>query len=228
MQQEHSPKRAYGYTRVSSEKQAQDGDSLDMQKRVIEAICIAEGYDLAGIFAEPGISGSVPFAGRGQGAALLDVVEHGDIIVCLKLDRAFRDTHDALGTLKALKARGVGLFIKDMGGDITGSDVSALMFTLLSAVATFERGRIAERVRESKRYLRTQGRHQGGSTQFGFMKVTGDDGKLYLRPDAVIHAEARVLKDRGYSARLAAGHFRGQGHTCTHATVGKLWRDMGA
>ena len=67
-----------------------------------------------GIFSEPGISGSVPFAASEQGAALLATARKGDVIVCLKLDRAFRDSPDALGTLEALQKRGIGLYRKPM------------------------------------------------------------------------------------------------------------------
>src|SRR5450432_1922099 len=131
--QKSQKRRAWGYCRCSHQRQIDEGDTLDVQRTMIEAICTLEGYELAGIFAEPGISGSVPFAQREQGAALLATVRKGDVIVCLKLDRAFRDSLDALGTLEALRKRGVGLYLRDMNGDVTENSVSKLVFSLLSA-----------------------------------------------------------------------------------------------
>lgn len=226
-------RRAWGYCRVSSEKQANEGDSLDTQRRVIEAICTAEGYELAGVFAEPGISGSVAFAEREQGAALLAAVRAGDTIICLKLDRAFRNSADALNTLAALQKRSVGLYLKDLGGDVTQSNVSALVFGLLSNVATFERSRIGERIMDSKKYQREQGRHLGGKRHpFGFRKEDRSEPgaskpKWFLVPVEAIHAEARKLRQAGFSLRRAADHFRSHGHDVSHVGVGALWRTMG-
>ena len=123
--QKSQKRRAWGYCRCSHQRQIDEGDTLDVQRTMIEAICTLEGYELAGIFAEPGISGSVPFAEREQGAALMATVRKGDVIVCLKLDRAFRDSLDALGTLEALQRRGVGLYLRDMNGDVTENSVAS-------------------------------------------------------------------------------------------------------
>lgn len=218
--------RAFGYCRVSSEKQAVEGDSIAVQRGMIEAICALEGYSLSGMFVEPGVSGSVPFAEREQGAALLAQVRKGDVVIALKLDRAFRDTIDALTTLKALKARGVGLYLKDMGGDVTGSNVSALVFSMLSSVATFERSRISERIADAKRHQRAQGRFLGGPhVPFGFVKYE-HAGKAYIAPVEHIHAEARRLKAEGYSLRRAAGYFQGLGHQVSHCAVASLYRSV--
>ena len=97
------PRKAYGYCRVSLDKMGDD--SLEMQRRIVEAICFAEGFELVAIFSDVA-SGSVPLAQREQGAALLRAVKPGDIIVSLKLDRCFRDTADATATLGELQRHG--------------------------------------------------------------------------------------------------------------------------
>src|SRR4029079_13038508 len=139
-------RKAYGYCRISLEKMGDD--SLEMQRRIVEAICLAEGFELVVVFSDVA-SGSVPLAQRERGAALLRAVKPGDIIVSLKLDRCFRDTADATATLGDLQRRKIGLYLKDLGGDVSASSVSALVFSLLASVATFERSRIAERTAES-------------------------------------------------------------------------------
>lgn len=222
-------RKAFGYVRVSSDRQATEGDSLEAQRRAIELVCELEGFDLIEVFADPAISGGIAFARRPDGARLLAAAEPGSIIVGVKLDRVFRDAHDATGTLKALRRKGIGLYLRDLGGDVTASNVSALVFGLLSNVAEFERSRIAERVTEVKKTQRAMGRFLGGDVPLGF-KVESDpaSGKKVITPDVTVQTEARKLKAQGYSARLAAGHLVALGHKATHKSVLRLWSAMGA
>ena len=50
--------KAIGYIRVSTQKQADEGVSLDAQRAKIEAWCLANDYELAGIHCDEGISGT--------------------------------------------------------------------------------------------------------------------------------------------------------------------------
>lgn len=225
-----APKRkAYGYIRVSSDRQANEGDSLDAQRRAIELVCELEGFEMIEVFADPAISGSVPFARRPDGSRLLAAVAAGSVIVGVKLDRVFRDAHDAAGTLKELKKRNIGLYLRDLGGDVTASNVSALVFGLLSNVAEFERSRIAERIADVKKAQRAQSRFLGGDVPLGFkVEIDPATAKKVTVPDAAVQNEARRLKAQGYSARLAAGHLMALGHKATHKSILKLWSTMRA
>lgn len=221
-------RKAFGYIRVSSDRQANEGDSLEAQRRAIELVCELEGFELVEVFADPAVSGSVPFARRPDGLRLLAAADAGSIIVGVKLDRVFRDAHDAAGTLKVLRRKGVGLYLRDLGGDVTASNVSALVFGLLSNVAEFERSRIAERIADCKRTQRAQSRFLGGDVPLGF-KVQTDPTtakKVIVRDDA-LQTEARKLKERGYSSRLAAGHLAALGYRTSHKSVLSLWRTLG-
>lgn len=228
-------RRAFGYARVSLDKQV-DGFGLETQKRIIDAICTAEGLALAHVFVEEGVSGSVPISERPQGKALLQTVQAGDVIVSLKLDRCFRDVADASATLATLQRRNVGLYLKDLGGDVTASSVSSLVFNLLASVAAFERQRISERTSESMRisciYRRSEGRFLGGKhVPFGYRKVDRREPgsvtpKWYLEPVASVHAEARRLKTEGYSLRAAANHFQALGHQVSHCGVRALYAQL--
>lgn len=221
-------RRAFGYVRVSSDRQANEGDSLEAQRRAIELVCELEGFELVEVFADPAVSGSVPFARRPDGSRLLAAAEAGSMIIGMKLDRVFRDAHDAAGTLKALKRKGVGLYLRDLGGDVTASNVSALVFGLLSNVAEFERSRIAERIADCKRTQRAQSRFLGGDVPLGFtVKSDPATGKKIVVPDEALQAEARKLKAQGYSSRLAAGHLTTLGYQTSHKSVLALWRTLG-
>jgi putative DNA-invertase from lambdoid prophage Rac len=57
-----------------------------------------QGWQLAELFVEGGVSGSAPFAKRPQSGRLLRLVLPGDIVVSPKLDRCVRSALDALST----------------------------------------------------------------------------------------------------------------------------------
>jgi DNA invertase Pin-like site-specific DNA recombinase len=220
-------KRAFGYVRASTSSQ---DDSLEMQRERIEGIARAEGLELVAVFTDAATSGGVPLAEREGGKALLQSTQAGDVIIGLKLDRLFRDAGDAVQTLKLLRRRKVGLILRDLGlGDLTGSNVSGLIFGLLASVADFERSRIAERIKEAKAYQKAQGRFMGGKLPFGYLavdRVEGDAVRSYLEPLEAIHEEARRLRDQGYSMRLAAGHFKALGYDVSASGVRALWAGM--
>ena len=50
----------------------------------------------------------------------------------------------------------------DLGGDVTGSGIGGIVFTILSAFATFEKERIAIRIREVKQLKKAQCKFTGG------------------------------------------------------------------
>ena len=57
----------YGYCRVSTARQASEGESLDVQHRQIEGYALMHGLALAGVVVEEGVSGSVPVEERPVG-----------------------------------------------------------------------------------------------------------------------------------------------------------------
>lgn len=220
-----SPKRrCFGYARVSTIRQG-EGDSLESQRRAIELIAELEGYDLIEVFSDAAASGGTPLAQRPEGRKLLSHVTANDVIVCVKLDRLSRDALDAAGVLRSLKQRGVALYLRDLGGDVTSSNVSSLIFGLLSNVAEFERSRIRERVAEAKRTQKLDGRFLGGSVPFGFSQAR-EGTKIFLAADEKVQAEAQRLRAQGYSARMAARAFTALGHPVSHKSVLRLWRQF--
>jgi DNA invertase Pin-like site-specific DNA recombinase len=158
----------WGYIRVSTDRQAQEGESLGAQRRTVEGYAMMHGLTLDRVFVERAVSGSRPIAERPEGAKLLGAANAGDVIITSKLDRIFRSALDALDVLAKLKDRGVSLHMIDLGGDVTGNGISKLVFTILSAVAEAERDRIRERISDVKRDQRTRGRFLGGTAPFGY------------------------------------------------------------
>jgi DNA invertase Pin-like site-specific DNA recombinase len=195
--------KVFGYCRVSTAEQANGGLSLDTQRRQIEGWAAVKGWDVADVFVEAGVSGSVPFAEREEGHRLLAAIKAGDVIITPKLDRMFRSASDALGTLEELKDQGVALHMIDLGGDVCGNGISKLVFTILSAVAENERDRIRERIRDVKRDRASQRLFNGGKRPFGF-DIDGEGKDRRLVPNAheqAALARGKALRDEGKSYR---------------------------
>lgn len=198
----------YGYCRVSTLRQASEGESLDVQQRQLQGYAHMHGLTLAEIAVEEGVSGSVPVEERPVGGALFAKLQRGDIVIAAKLDRLFRSALDALKVVESLKARGVKLHLLDLGGDIAGNGLSKLFLTIAAAFAEAERDRIRERIGQSKADQKARGRYLGGSVPFGFRR--GDDGELVphegeqeaIREMAALRAEGRPL--RAIVAAMAA------------------------
>jgi len=95
----------FGYVRVSTERQADEGVSLDEQKRRIEGRAVEEGWQFAEVYVERGVSGATPFVERLKGRQLDARLRKGDILVAAKLDRMFRSALDALNVIEDLMSR---------------------------------------------------------------------------------------------------------------------------
>lgn len=81
-----------------------------------------------------------------------------------------------------------------------------MVFTILSAVAQFERERIAERIAESKALAKSQMRYTGGVIPFGFDVIT-HEGKKYLKENedkSKVINEILKLRDEGLSYKKVA------------------------
>ena len=129
------------------------------------------GQQLDQVVVEAGVSGAVPFHERPEGAVLWAKLARGDTLVAAKLDRMFRSAADCLAVVEAFKARGVSLFLLDLNGgadDVSGNGIARLFLTIVSAFAEFERDRIGERIRATKRAAEGAGEYLGGKAPFGF------------------------------------------------------------
>jgi putative DNA-invertase from lambdoid prophage Rac len=213
----------YGYCRVSTLKQASEGESLDVQRRQIEGYAHMHALTLADVLIEEGVSGSIPVEERPVGRALFAKLERGDIVIAAKLDRLFRSALDALKVVESLKGRGVKLHLLDLGGDIAGNGISKLFLTIAAAFAEAERDRIRERIGQVKADQKARGRFLGGSVPFGFM--LGDDGELVpveAQQEAI--REMIALKAQGRSLRAIAAEMQAKGHLISHVGVQSVLR----
>jgi putative DNA-invertase from lambdoid prophage Rac len=216
----------YGYVRVSTDRQADEGESLGTQQRVIGGYAMMNGLTLDSIFVERGVSGSKPLGERPEGARLLVGLNAGDVVITPKLDRMFRSALDALDVLGQLKDQGVSLHMIDLGGDVTGNGVSKLVFTILSAVAEAERDRIRERIRDVKADQRKRQRYLGGIVPFGWR--IGEDGALVEVPEQQRAIQRIVeLRREGLSLRAISASIAAEGVQLSHEGVKKVLTAVG-
>lgn len=145
--------KTYAYTRVS--KADSENGTTDNQVHVIRSQ-----MNIDVIYSDINISGSMPFIERPEAQKLLNCLNTGDTVVIAKLDRGFRDTADCLNTVKWLQKRNVTLRILDIALDVS-TPIGEMILTIMASVATFERKRIAERIKDGFANGRKQGKSYG-------------------------------------------------------------------
>lgn len=139
-----------GYARVSTKEQ-----ELDIQVDKLTA------YGCEKIFKE---KQSGAKSDREELAKVMDYLREGDTLVVYKIDRLARSTFDLHKIARDLEAKGIGLvFIKE-NIDFT-TPAGKLMFTMLGAIAEFERDLINERTAEGRARAVAQGKHMGRKGQ---------------------------------------------------------------
>jgi putative DNA-invertase from lambdoid prophage Rac len=209
---------AYGYCRVSTARQASEGESLDVQRRQVEGYAHMHGLTLRGVTIEEGVSGSVPVHERPKGGPLFARLRKGDVVIAPKLDRLFRSALDALQVVEDLRKRGISLHRLDLGGDISGNGLSKLFLTIAAAFAEAERDRIRERIGQVKADQKARGRYLGGIMPFGYRR--GENGELtpHEAEQAAIR-EMIALRVQGKALRAIAKAMRDKGFKISHEGV---------
>lgn len=164
--------KAYGYIRVSTDDQKENGKSLDAQRELIERWfhyqLAGKGYEWGGIVEEEPVTASRPLCERPRGKLLNAALERGDYVIFAKLDRGFRDTRDLLATNDAWLGRGVYFRFLDLDVD-SRTAAGKLILTVMGAVAEFERGRMIERLKQVHAYQRSMGLVGYGNAAIGWM-----------------------------------------------------------
>ncbi|MGE6895756.1 recombinase family protein [Priestia flexa] len=138
-----------GYARVSSSKQDY---ALQIEK--------LESYGCTKIFYEKKESA----ADRPEFKRALEYLRSGDTLVVYKIDRLARSTRDLHNIVHELSGKGIGVvFIKEQID--FSSPAGKLMFTMLGAIAEFEKDLINERTREGRERAKAKGKHMGRKGQ---------------------------------------------------------------
>ena len=136
----------FGYARVSTEAQ-----NLDRQLDALRK------YGVDVIYNEK-MTGTK--RDRPELTKLLDRISEGDTVVIESLSRLGRSTKDLIELTELFEKKGVHLVsLKESIN--TSTSTGKLLFTLMSAIAQFERDVIADRTKEGLRSARARGRKGG-------------------------------------------------------------------
>jgi DNA invertase Pin-like site-specific DNA recombinase len=149
--------RAALYLRVSTA-----GQTVENQRRELEAAAARHGWDIAATFKDEGISGGKSREKRPGLDAMLKAVARRefDIVAAWSVDRLGRSLQDLIGTLGELQAKTVGLYLHQQGLDTT-TPAGKAMFQMMGVFAEFERAMIQERIRAGLARAREQGKILG-------------------------------------------------------------------
>ncbi|WP_273130176.1 recombinase family protein [Bacillus weihaiensis] len=138
----------------------------------------------------------------------MEYLREGDKLVVTKIDRLARSVRDLQNIANELDEKGIGLvFLKENIDFSTAA--GKLMFTMLGAIAEFERDLINERTSEGRERAKKQGKHMGRPAQavkdinraiqlFNDRETNGmsvnDIKQLTGVPRSTIYAEIKKLK----------------------------------
>ena len=191
--------KAIGYVRVSTEGQATEGVSLEAQRAKIAAWCELNGYELAGVHVDSGISGGKMGNRPGLQEALDTVCERGAALVVYSLSRLARSTKDAIAISERLDKAGADLVSLSEKIDTTTA-AGRMVFRMLAVLAEFERDQVSERTTAALAHKKAKGQRVG-TIPYGYR--VGTDGAT-LEEDAREQetiALVRSLRREGFSLR---------------------------
>ena len=211
--------KAIGYVRVSTEKQADFGVSLEAQSEKVRAMAVVQGAELVDVIVDAGESAKS--LNRPGMARLLSLVDAGavDAVIIAKLDRLTRSVKDLAELLERFTRRGVSLVSVAESLD-TGTAAGRLVLNIMTAVSQWEREAIGERTRDAMHHKRAIG-ERVGTLPFGYGVAA--DG-LHLQADPAeqgVLSRIRELKAAGHTTRQIADELNRQGFTTRRGTA---WR----
>ena len=142
----------YGYARVSTKKQADDGNSLeDQEKKLRDAgatVIIKEKY-----------TGSV--TKRPELDNLLQEIKPGDTLIVTTLDRIARSTSHGIELIDRLTEKNITVHILNLG-TLNETPIGNLVRNVLLSFAEFEREMIVERTQAGRAIARQDPNYKEG------------------------------------------------------------------
>src|SRR4051812_3003492 len=145
-----------GYARVSTDRQAEKGVSLEAQKQRIEAMAVVQERALQEVIIDGGESAKN--LNRPGLQRLLSMVQAGKVqaVIVAKLDRLTRSVKDLCSLLELFEKKNVALISVAESLD-TSTAAGRLVITIMGAVSQWEREAIGERTREALRHKKSKG-----------------------------------------------------------------------
>ena len=180
------------YLRVSTDEQV-NGYGLDVQRTRCEAMAIVKGWEVAAVYSDEGLSGTLD-AGRRPGlAALLAAACSGEVqaVIVLSLDRLARKTLLVLDLVGKLDGCGVELVSVKESLD-TSSPSGRFALTMFAAIAQLERDTIVARTTDGRNARGKIDGEMGGAVPLGYLRERDDKGKA--AGVVVVESEAETVR----------------------------------
>lgn len=201
------------------------GHGLEAQERAIRAFAESQGYELAGVFKDPGISGATRPAERPGFAQLLELAAARSFSVLLvwKFDRLARQIVYAVNAVAELGEQHQ-VAIRSVTEPIdTATPMGRTIFAVLAGMAEQEREAITERTWHGRREKGTRGGYACGGLPIGY-RVDGDGNLVVDQGEAAIVRKIFALRKRGATYRAIADELNAAGLTTRR---GNKWRAGG-
>jgi site-specific DNA recombinase len=184
------------YARVSTDKQADQGHSIEAQLESLQDYARALKYEIVAVETDAASASSLDRPGLQRALARLDAGEAEGLLV-MKLDRLTRSVRDLLELVDGGYA-----FISVSESLDTRSAIGRMLLKILTSVSEWEREAIGERTSTVMQHMRDQGLFTGGWPPFGYRV---EDGRLVEDPrEQAVIAEVRRLRASGMSLRRIA------------------------
>ena len=180
--------RALYYCRVSTEEEEQQSSFETQKLYYTEKITSTPEWEIAGIYADDGISGVHTKKRDGFNQMIQDCKKRKiDLILTKSISRFARNTLDSIQYVRMLKALGIAVIFEKENIN-TSTMNSEMILTVLSAFAQAESESISQNVARGKRMGFRQGKFPFPYRQIlGYRK--GSDGKPEIIPE-----EAEVIR----------------------------------
>lgn len=179
---------AYGYIRVSTARQAEQGKSLATQEEVItrEWHHVRHRFPevgWGGFFIERGVSAySKGLFARKVGRELNLRLKKGDHVLCTRVNRMFRSSRDMANTLHEWHNRGV--VIHFIEGNIDGSTpIGEAMLSMMGIMAQLESSIKSSNQKEVVQYLKSQGRKWTNHLPMGYRRCAHNRKRYEADPE---------------------------------------------
>jgi len=201
--------RTVAYLRVSTEKQADHGVSLEAQRAKVAAYAQLYELELVDVVVDAGASAKTLEREGLQRALAMLRAGRADALLVVKLDRLTRSVRDLGDMVEEYFASGRWALLS-VGEQVdTRTAAGRLVLNVLASVAQWEREATGERTSAAMRHMAASGEYTGGHARFG-QRVAADG--VHLEPDlteqtvlaAVRSARAAGASLRAIAARLAA------------------------
>ena len=198
--------KAIAYIRVSTDKQADAGHSLEAQKAKIGAYATLYDLELVDSVVETGSAKDLSREGLQEALQALSAGK-ADALIVVKLDRLTRSVSD-LGELVETYFQKHALLSVSEQID-TRSAAGRLVLNVLASVSQWEREVIGERTSQAMQHMKAEGQYTGGKVPYGYHLV---DGELVAHEgEQKVIQVIRKYRDRGMSLRKIAEVLKAKG-----------------